>query len=78
MLVIDKNLHIGIPTEMFPLLAESCVQRNEMMPMLNNVKLFEDEEFQIRWYEAKDSNTGNKHQSFEESELNFTPQEINK
>lgn len=54
MLVIDKNLNIGIPTDMFPLLAEFCVQRNEMMPMLNNVKLFEDREFQIRWHEAKD------------------------
>ena len=42
LLVIDKTLNIGIPTELFPSLAESCVQRNEMMPILNNVKLFED------------------------------------
>ena len=57
-LVIDNNLNIGIPTGLFPSLAESCVQRNEMMPMLNNVKLFDDRKFQIRWHEAKDS--GNK------------------
>ena len=58
--VIDKNLNIGIPTALLPSLAESCVQRNEMMPMLNNVKLFEDRAFQLRWHEAKESNTGNK------------------
>ena len=55
----NQTLQIGIPTESFPSLAESCVV-NKTMPMLKNVRLSEDQNFQIRWLEAttkKDSTT---------------------
>ena len=52
-LIIDNNLDIGVPTELFPVIATMFVRRNEMMPMLNNVRLFEDREFQLRWLEEK-------------------------
>ena len=48
----NQTLQIGIPTESFPSLAESCVLRNETMPMLKNVRLSKDKNFQIRWREA--------------------------
>ena len=50
----NQTLQIGIPTESLTSLAESCVLRNETMPMLKNVRLSEDQNFQIRWLEAKE------------------------
>ena len=50
-IIMDDTLDIGIPTELFPLLAESCMQRqNEIKTMLENknFRLFEDRKFQIR------------------------------
>ena len=49
----NQTLQIGIPTESFTSLAESCVLRNETMSMLKNLRLSEDQNFQIRWLEAK-------------------------
>ena len=50
----NQTLQIGKPTESFTSLAESCELRNETMPMLKNDRLSEDQNFQIRWLEAKE------------------------
>ena len=47
-----KTFDIGLPTETFPALAKSFVDRNEMMTMLGNVRLMEDKRFQSEWHRA--------------------------
>lgn len=46
----NKTFDIGLPTETFPLLAESLVQRNEIWNSLGNVRIMEDKAFEHEWH----------------------------
>ena len=45
----DKTFDIGLPTETFPSLAESLVQRDEIWTSLGNVRIMEDKDFKQEW-----------------------------
>ncbi|XP_061177724.1 uncharacterized protein LOC133186506 [Saccostrea echinata] len=45
----DNSLTMGIPTESFPIVVKAFKHRKEIMPMLRNVKLFNDIDFQRVW-----------------------------
>lgn len=44
-----KSLKIAIPTEMYPAIARSSFEREEIIDVFRKIRLFEDEGFQIRW-----------------------------
>lgn len=48
----NKTFDIGLPTETFPSLAESLVQRNEIWTSLGNVRIMEDKDFKYEWQRA--------------------------
>ena len=47
-----KTFDIGLPTETFPSLAESLVQRDEIWTSLGNVRIMEDKDFKQEWQRA--------------------------
>lgn len=49
-----RNLKIAIPTEHFPTIARLSFERNEIMDVFKNVRLFEDGGLQTEWYTEHD------------------------